>query len=213
MSLPCPLCMTCHEKQNITGADQRNYYLCGQCSLIFVDPSHHLSVEDEKQHYVTHENHIGNEGYVRFLNQVLEPALPLLNHPMRALDYGCGPGPTLSQLLRAHRITCDNYDPFFTRTSVHPPYEIIFATECFEHFFYPEKEMQQIYGWLKPGGLLGIMTERWSTIEHFKSWYYTKDPTHVCFYHEKTFDYLCRRYGLVRIWQDARRVSIFRRFP
>lgn len=213
MLLPCPLCMTCHEKQIITGADQRKYYLCAQCSLIFIDPCHHLSPEEEKQHYATHENHLQNKGYVRFLNQLLEPMLPYLDSLMHGLDYGCGPEPTLSQLVKQHGIACDDYDPFFANAALRPPYDFILATECLEHFYYPKKEFQRMCEWLKPGGVLGIMTEHWATLEQFKTWYYTKDPTHVCFYHEKTLEYLCRHYGLVRLWDDNKRVSIFRRCP
>lgn len=91
MALSCPLCLTRHDPPVVSGADQRTYYACEQCALIFVDPVHFLSLEAEKNHYATHENHPRNDGYVRFLNQVLEPALPYLNPSMHALDYGCGP--------------------------------------------------------------------------------------------------------------------------
>jgi len=209
----CPLCMTSHENRIISGVDHRTYYLCAQCSLIFVDPCQFLPPNEEKQHYATHQNHLQNEGYVHFLNQIVEPMLPHLHASMRGLDYGCGPGPTLSLLLKQQRITCDNYDPFFADMPLCPPYDFIFATECFEHFFRPADEMKRITEWLKPGGLLGIMTERWTTIEQFKTWYYTKDPTHVCFYHTITLDYICQKYNLVLIWQDAKRAAIFRRHP
>jgi len=64
---------------------------------------------------------------------------------------------------------------------------------------------------LKPGGLLGLMTERWTTPEQFVSWYYTRDPTHVCFYHERTLDFVCHRYGFAPTWMDETRVAILRR--
>lgn len=213
MTTPCPLCQAHNQNEMVIGADCRKYYLCAQCSLIFADPCHFLSPDEEKRHYATHENHIKNEGYVRFLNQLLEPMLPYLHSDMRGLDYGSGPGPTLSQLLKQQGINCDNYDPFFTNTSLSPPYDFILATESFEHFHRPANEMKRITEWLKPGGLLGVMTERWINIEQFNHWYYTKDPTHVCFYHANTFDYLCRQYGLVQIWQDTKRVNIFRYRP
>lgn len=213
MPTPCPLCNTSPPHPVTPGADQRKYYRCTHCSLIFVDPGYFLSPEAEKRHYSTHENYLHNEGYVRFLNQILEPMLPFVDSNMQGLDYGCGPGPTLSLLLQQQGISCDNYDPFFTQAPINPPYDFILATECFEHFFFPAKEMQKICAWLKPGGLLGVMTERQTTPEQFKTWYYTKDPTHIVFYHTDTFDYLCRHYGLVRLWDDTKRVSIFRRLP
>lgn len=213
MSISCPLCMASHENRIISGADHRTYYLCAQCSLIFVDPCHLLPPDEEKRHYATHENHLQNEGYIHFLNQILEPMLPYMDSTMCGLDYGCGPGPTLSQLVKQQGMACDDYDPFFTHASLNPPYDFIFATECFEHFYRPADEMKHLSTWLKPDGLLGVMTERWTTIEQFKTWYYTKDPTHVCFYHANTFDYLCRQYGFLLMWQDTKRAAIFRRRP
>lgn len=213
MLTTCPLCMTRQENRVISGPDLRKYYLCAHCSLIFVDPCHFLSPEKEQQHYVTHENHLENEGYVRFLKQILDPMLPYLDSKMRGLDYGCGPGPTLSKLIKQHGIACDDYDPFFANVPLHPPYDFMLATECLEHFHRPADEMKRISAWLKPGGLLGVMTEHWTHIEQLKSWYYAKDPTHVCFYHASTLDYLCQQFGFLLVWQDKKRAAVLKRLP
>ncbi|MEX2523532.1 MAG: class I SAM-dependent methyltransferase [Gammaproteobacteria bacterium] len=195
----------------IRGADERRYYLCGHCSLIFADEEHYLPIEQEKAHYETHENSIENSGYVSFLNRLVEPMLPCLNGGMRGLDYGCGPGPTLSLMMKRQGIECGDYDPLFVDRKPQPPYDFITATECFEHFQRPAREMEYIASLLGPGGLLGIMTERWTSTAAFAGWYYTRDPTHVSFYHEKTFEFLCRRFGFSRVWMDDRQVIILRR--
>jgi SAM-dependent methyltransferase len=210
MLMTCPLCSIAGQTKAVTGADSRQYHLCCSCSLIFVDPCHHLSLAEEKAHYTTHENSIENDGYVNFLNLVLQPMRPYLDDTMRGLDYGCGPGPTLSQLLKRQGIACDDYDPLFASRPLQPPYDFIFATECFEHFYKPNKEIQQVCRLLKPGGLLGIMTECWTTLDQFAKWYYTKDPTHTAFFHEDTFSFLCRQFGLEVLWKDEKRVVIFR---
>jgi len=80
-----------------------------------------------------------------------------------------------------------------------------------EHFHHPGIEIRRISSLLKPGGLLGIMTERWTTAEQFASWYYTRDPTHVCFYHARTLEFICHRYGFAGVWLDESRVAILRR--
>ncbi len=213
MPTQCPLCLTYEQNTLVTGADARTYYCCAECSLIFVDSDHFLSITEEKSHYINHQNGIANQGYVHFLNQLLEPMLPYLSNDMHGLDYGCGPSPTLSQLLNQQGISCDNYDPFFTQTSLKPPYDFIVATECFEHFHQPKIEIHNICQLLTPGGLLGIMTECWSDIEYFKTWYYAKDPTHVCFYHAHTLDYVCREYSLIPLWQNNKRIFIFSYLP
>lgn len=195
------------------GADARGYHLCGNCALIFADPAHRLAPAAEKAYYATHENGIDNAGYVRFLGRVLEPMLPHLDGGMRGLDYGCGPGPTLSLLVRQQGIACDDYDPFFADRPLKPPYDFMFSTECFEHFHHPAAEIARIHALLKPGGLLGIMTERWTTPEAFARWHYTRDPTHVSFFHADSFDFLCARFGFTPVWMDESRVAILRKNP
>lgn len=170
-----------------------------------------MSPEEEKARYATHENSIENDGYVRFLNRVLHPMLPFLDKTMRGLDYGCGPGPTLSQLVRQHGIACEDYDPLFANGDLRPPYDFILSTECFEHFHNPSQDIHRLCSLLKPGGLLGIMTERWATLEQFAMWNYTTDPTHTSFYHDDTFTFLCNRFALELLWHDENRVMILRR--
>lgn len=164
-----------------------------------------------KARYELHKNSIEDADYVDFLNRIIRPMLPYLHNDMRGLDYGSGPSPVLSQLVRRQGFTCEDYDPFFADRSLQPPYDFIFSTECFEHFHYPRVDIQRICTLLKPGGLLGIMTGRWTILKSFANWHYTHDLTHVSFYHAKTFDYLCRHYGLTILWQDEKRSVIFRR--
>ncbi|MGC9393223.1 MAG: class I SAM-dependent methyltransferase [Anaerolineae bacterium] len=193
------------------GPDARRYYVCDTCALIFVDPAQHLSPDEERARYLLHQNSRQDHDYVAFLNRLLRPLLPYLDAGARGLDYGCGPVPVLSHLAREQGIVCDDYDPFFADGALNPPYGVVFASECFEHFHRPAAEMARILALLQPGGLLGIMTERWTTPAAFAGWYYAQAPTHVCFYHADTFDFLCDRFGLTPMWRDEKRVIILRR--
>jgi len=208
MYMNCPLCLSDDWKEEVAGADSRLYYLCENCLLIFADPKHFLSAREEKARYKAHRNSIKDEGYVNFLSRVIDPMITYLKSGMRGLDYGCGPGPTLSHLVKGHGIFCDDYDPYFKKNSLCPPYDFIFSTETFEHFQYPAKEIQKIRNLLKSGGMLGIMTECWTTLEEFGSWYYTKDPTHMSFYNKSTFNYICSRFGFALHEQADKRVYI-----
>ncbi|MGB3518923.1 MAG: class I SAM-dependent methyltransferase [Elainellaceae cyanobacterium] len=210
MQLICPLCLT-PEPAKVSGADDRHYYLCSHCSLIFVDPGHHLSLDEERAYYGTHHNSIEQEGYVNFLNRVVKPTLAYLDNTMRGLDYGCGPGPTLSELVKRQGIDCEDYDPIFLDAPLRSPYDFIFATECFEHFYNPRQDIHRIHSLLKPGGVLGIMTDRWVSLDHFATWHYTTDPTHTSFYHARTFEFLCDHLGFETLWSDETRVIILRR--
>ena len=210
--MSCPLCLQIQTYDEVKGADSRRYFHCQACDLIFVDPAQHLSLEAERHYYAsTHQNSIEHAGYVSFLNRILEPMLPYLHPGMQGLDYGCGPGPTLSQLLRRQGIACADYDPIFVPEPLDPPYDFIFATECFEHFYWPHQEIGRICALLKPGGLLGVMTEQWTSLAQFSRWYYTTDPTHTSYFHAHSFDYLCREFGLELLWQANQRLFILRR--
>ncbi|MEX2114104.1 MAG: methyltransferase domain-containing protein, partial [Pirellulales bacterium] len=130
----CSLCRAEQEFAVIAGSDTRRYYHCDACSLIFVDPRDYLSPPEQIARYRTHQNSIHSAGYVAFLRRIVDPMLPYLDTSMRGLDFGCGPGPTLSLLVERQGIACANYDPFFAPNELQPPYDFIFATECFEHF-------------------------------------------------------------------------------
>ncbi len=191
--------------------DVREYYHCHTCELIFVDPRFHLSPNDERERYQTHNNGIEYQGHVNFLNRVIQPCLPLLSPTMIGLDYGCGPVPTLSVILAQHNIRCHNYDPLFAITHPLTAYDFIFATECFEHFFNPQKELATIVSLLKPGGYLGIMTEQWESLDRFTTWYYKRDLTHVTFLNRKTFDYLCGEFDFTMLYADRNRVVVLQK--
>lgn len=163
------------------------------------------------ERYRQHNNGIQYEGYVTFLNKAIHPALKYLKPDMKGLDYGCGPEPTLSLLLKQEGYTCDDYDPFFfPDLDQNKQYDFIFATECFEHFFFPARDLQKINELLKDDGILVIMTELWQDIEKFKTWHYAKDATHVSFYHQRTFHYIAGKYGLTPLVADNR-VIIFQK--
>lgn len=209
--LQCPLCSDKRFKKGVSGADDRKYYYCSNCGLIFADPVHRLSLHEEKEEYKTHNNSPEDKGYVNFLNRAVEPAMKYLNSSMRGLDYGCGPGPTLSWILEQHGIPCENYDPFFAKIELDKEYDFIFCTECFEHFFQPKEDIKKIKKLLKPGGLLCVMTNLWTSFEAFSSWHYTRDNTHVSFYCERTFQFICELFGFDPLWQDYDRVMILQK--
>ena len=209
----CPLCQETEQLSELNSAMPRRYLSCGRCHLAFMHPDDYLNATDEKAYYATHENSIEDEGYVGFLNILLKPLLNLIEpkKTLRALDYGCGPGPTLSVLLEQKGIHCDNYDPLFFPEPATPPYDVITATECFEHFHQPEKELEKLVSWLTPNGVLALMTSRWSSTEKFMHWHYNRDPTHVIFMHEETIHFIEEKFGLTCVYRDEKRVVIFQK--
>lgn len=205
----CPLCGRRGPFETVDGADRRDYLLCEGCRLIFVPREQHLSRADEKARYETHRNSIEDEGYCRFLRQLLDPIRGYLEPGMRGLDYGCGPGPTLSLLAAQAGLDCADYDPLFFDVEPDPPYDFILSTECLEHFRSPKDELARIVGMLRPTGYLGVMTELWQSRQAFRDWYYTRDPTHIAFYHRESMDWIAWEFGLELLWTDQRRCFVF----
>lgn len=203
----CPLCNTHAHKSFVN--DNKIYYRCPICDLVFCDPGQLPCFAEERSRYELHENSIQNTGYVSFLNRAIVPAIDFINSSMNGLDFGCGPGPTISELLKQRNIHCINYDPiFFPIIPEYGKFDFIFATECFEHFHYPAKEIDHIMKILKNKGFLIIMTELTDTILDLKKWYYIKDSTHVSLYSQKTFSYICNTYGFTIRYSDNKRVLI-----
>ncbi len=77
-------------------------------------------------------------------DDAIDPALPYLTAGMTGLDYGCGPTPTLSVMLRREGIRCEDYDPFFVGHPLQKTFDFVFSTEAFEHFFHPGREIRKI---------------------------------------------------------------------
>lgn len=164
----CPLCQ--HQNYNpVENIFNRHLFLCNHCKLIFLDPLHFLSFEKERDRYLLHQNNSDDQGYINFLNRLIEPLKPLLNKKDLGIDYGCGPSPTLSLLLKQSGILCENFDPFFFPNELRKKYDFICATECFEHFYNPANELKKILNLLRKEGLLGIMTEFWNNEEQLKA--------------------------------------------
>lgn len=184
----------------LTKKDDRRYFFCtGECGLIFLDPEDRLSPQDEKERYELHNNDPQDEGYRDFLRRLTDPLIERLQPGAQGLDFGCGPGPTLSHIMEEAGFTCENYDPFFAddRTLLDHQYDFVTATEVFEHLYDPRATMEQLVRMLAPGGVLAIMTEMVISPERFEQWWYHTDPTHVSFFSPKTFEWLAKQHECV----------------
>ena len=94
----------------------RNYVSCGKCRLVFVPNKFHLSASDEKEIYDQHQNNPDDSGYRVFLSRLLTPLVERLEPNRTGLDFGSGPGPTLSVMLSEKGHEMDIYDPFYAPT-------------------------------------------------------------------------------------------------
>ena len=191
----CPLC-----KSNQTSLyfedRKRPFYHCQTCSLVFVPPTHYLAAEAEKAEYDLHENDPSDKGYRRFLSRLFLPMQERLAPNSFGLDFGSGPGPTLSVMFEeaGHRMAI--YDLFYAKNTAvfSQTYDFITTTEVVEHLHHPQMELDRLWSLIKPGGMLGIMTKMVIDKEAFSNWHYKNDLTHICFFSQKTFNWLAMKW-------------------
>jgi len=174
----------------------RDYFRCQICNLVFVPSAQFLSAEDEKARYDLHQNSPDDQDYRRFLSRIFIPMQELLAPGSRGLDFGSGPGPTLSKMFEEVGHSMAIYDHFYARNSsvLEKQYDFITATEVVEHLHNPKKELDRLWACLKPGARLGIMTKLALDREAFARWHYKNDPTHVCFFSRLTFEWLAAQW-------------------
>lgn len=187
----CPLCG--HSDSNHYHTDQRrSYLLCNHCQLVFVPESQRLNADTEKAQYDLHNNDPSDTGYRTFLSRLAQPIAARVPPAASGLDFGSGPGPTLSLMLEEQGFNMSLYDPFYApdQQVLTRQYDFITCSEAIEHFHQPIKEWKLWMRMLKPGGVLGIMTKLRQDLEAFSKWHYKLDPTHVSFFSQQTFAFL-----------------------
>jgi len=162
-------------------------------------PETRLTADEERAVYQLHNNDPDDAGYRRFLSKLAAPMIARLPEGAAGLDFGCGPGPALAKIFEEAGFSVALYDLYFYPESsmLEQRYDFITCTEVVEHLFEPAKVFAQFDRLLKPGGLLGVMTCFQTDDDRFDNWHYRRDPTHVVFYREATFEWLADRYG----WQ------------
>jgi hypothetical protein len=168
---------------------------CLKCGLFFKPYEAFLSSEDEKQRYSLHNNSVEDESYLNYLEQLVD-LIPSLEGPV--LDFGCGPTKGLEFLLKKRNFKdeVESYDPyFFNKDLEEKKFKTVYASECFEHFNKPFETISEIKNLMSPHSLLAIRTELYSyELGPINEWWYFKDPTHVCFYTQKTFNWIAESF-------------------
>ncbi|MCW9033611.1 MAG: class I SAM-dependent methyltransferase [Rhodospirillales bacterium] len=192
----CPVCCapSASPFMSIKG---KGYWRCEACRATFLEPKQRLESQEEYGEYRQHENNLNDPGYRKFLTKLAAPLLEKLSPNLSGLDYGCGPGPVLAQMLQEEGHSIVLYDPFFypDPKPLNQIYDFITCTEVAEHFHHPADEFDRLGKMLKPGGILAIMTCFQNDDSKFETWHYRNDPTHVVFYRGKTFEVIAKQRG------------------
>ena len=205
-------CIVCKSKSisSFITKDKKTYWQCSCCSVKFLDQAFFIDKDTEKGRYLEHQNEIGDPAYLKFLSKLSKPLKTKLKSDDRGLDFGCGHGPALAEMFKEDGYSIDLYDPFFypNKEVFSNKYNFITCTETAEHFFNPNREFKTLDSILAPGGWLGVMTTFLTEDKSFENWYYRRDPTHVVFYAEKTFNVIAEQNN----WQleiPAKDIALF----
>lgn len=192
--MSCPLCLKNSQKPYFEG-NKRQYLQCDNCHLVFVPKRFHLDSKEEKAEYDKHQNDPSDLGYLKFLSRTTEPLFARLSAGAIGLDFGCGPGPAISQLGDKQGITVRNYDLYYFPDPqlLDTSYDFITMTEVIEHLADPAKVLNVLDKSLKKKGILAIMTKRVIDRNAFASWHYKNDPTHIAFYSEATLRWIAKK--------------------
>jgi SAM-dependent methyltransferase len=138
--------------------------------------------------------------------------------PLRAfegIDFGCGPGPTLSKLLERSvlvRAPMALYDLFYfpDDAALAATYDFVTCTEVIEHLADTGAVCDKLWSMVRPGGVLALMTKRVSSKAAFAKWHYKNDETHISFFHERGFrGYLAARWEPASVHFHAADVVVF----
>ena len=188
----------------------REFWECENCNLAFVPSEFHLPVSAEIERYLMHDNDPADDGYRQFLSRLWEVLKPRLSDGSTGLDFGCGPGPALAEMMSEDGFKVNLYDPHFfpDRSSLDWQYDFVTCTETAEHLRAPLETFELIDSLLVGGGHLGVMTGMLDDRGEFASWYYQRDPTHIAFYTKQTMSWLGWKMG----WEvefPAPNVTIF----
>ena len=209
MGIPkCPLCE--NDSTHFFIYRKRTYFRCNGCNSIFVDPDNLLGYENEKERYLEHNNDVFDPGYRNFVRPLVDVVISEFTPQHFGLDFGAGPGPVISQMLKEKAYNIVQYDPFFCNNIdlLTSQYDYIVCCEVIEHFHDPAKEFSSLKSMLNHGGKLILKTDILKPNTDFKQWYYKNDATHVFFYSLKSFDFIVKKFGFSQITIDDRLIII-----
>ena len=185
---------------------------CLNCDFVFVPSQYHLSEFEERKRYDTHNNNPDDPRYRQFLSQLTEPLNEIISSDSYGLDFGCGPGPTLSLMMQEKGHQMDLYDKFYAKNQsvFKKSFDFITLTEVLEHLSDPVFELERLASILKSKGILAVMTQTLTQDIDFDSWYYKNDPSHIGFYNDKSLTGLASLLEL-EITQFSDRVIFFKK--
>ena len=205
------LCKICNNPVTSLQDERNNweFFHCTKCEFIFKNPSEFVNSEDEFKQYNNHNNTMDSPGYVDMFEKFIDATFASnMNDIENVLEFGSGPGPVLSELLKQRGLDVDIYDKYFSPQKIYEgkKYDLITSTEVIEHIEDIKDIFEFFASHIKKGGYLALMTQfHTNDVEDFKKWWYKNDPTHICFFRPQTFETLAKMSGFEVLKHDSKK--------
>ncbi len=209
----CKIC-NCETKLWKNPRYEQSYDACPHCEGIFLNARFYPSKQTEQNIYANHHNSLENEGYVRMFENFIDFFWDTLHVKEEWLDFGSGPTPVLSELLRRRDVRVDCYDKWYQPKKIYVDkiYDVITSTEVFEHLDDPIAVLSELNAHLRQGGIVALMTLFHPKNEaDFFQWWYRRDPTHITFYTPKTIETMAKKCGFEMMRSDERRIAVLKK--
>lgn len=173
---------------------------CPACGIVTLRVELHPSEEQERARYLLHRNSPEDAGYRAFLARLADPLVDRVERGAEGLDFGCGPGPTLSAVLEERGLSVRLHDPLFAPNpaALAHTWAFVTCTEVVEHLRDPRATWREMAGLVRSGGWLAVMTQPLTPARErdFAAWAYARDPTHVALYRPGALDWIAAWLGL-----------------
>lgn len=201
------------------------YQWCAACGSIQCHPGDLPSPEVELTRYREHHNEPDNDDYRAYLDRFMRSAIaPYAAPGCHILDFGSGPSPVLSEILREEGYRVTAYDPFFAPNPAateagRGAWDAVVMLEVIEHLHDPQGELARLRSQITRNGLLILRTGVFdardpatdpSAPERFLAWWYRRDPTHVFFLTPRTVEWLASTFGWTVIHRAPGTEFVFR---
>jgi SAM-dependent methyltransferase len=179
---------------------QHAYYRCLSCGFVYLDDEFIVNKECEREQYNLHNNGFESLGYVKMFEDFIAKSIAPYDKSIKSvLEFGCGSGPVLAELLRRKGMNVDQYDLYFYPKKVYEDkiYDLITSTEVFEHLKEPLKILEMLVKHTKDNGYIVLMTKFPPADDKtFLDWWYIRDVTHISFFTAKSFEIMAEKLGL-----------------
>ncbi len=206
MPSSCPLCSSDSVNfQFHQPLHKRDFYLCENCDLSFVDRAQLLDLKTEKSRYDLHQNDIRSAGYEKFLRRLVNPIIGQFSLDAQGLDYGQGPYPMLLEIMREEGFkNLVGHDPIYhpDQAVFKASYDFITMCEVIEHIYDLKTDLDALVALLRPSAWWVVSTGIKIPGADISKWHYILDDTHINLFSELTFSWMEKEYSLTRVKLD-----------